>query len=146
MEAGPGGGGRDLEMIFAVTVATWQSWPVFDDVSFGMECADLLRPALERAGVALHAYCLLADHGCLVIGVPQRERLPPAVTLWKSLCAEAWRRRGGRSLWQRGYAERLRPDARSLREAAVYLLSRPVRAGLVRDPADYPLCGPAPAR
>jgi len=146
MENGPAGGGRALGAIFGVTVATWQSRPVFDDVAFGMECVDLLAPALGRAGAALHAWCLMSDHGCLLVGVPQRASLPAAVTLWKSLCGQAWRRRGGRSLWQRGYAERLLPDARALREAAAYLLTKPVRAGLVRDPADYPLCGPAAAR
>jgi putative transposase len=146
METGSAGGGRELGALFGVTVATWQSRPVFDDVAFGMECVELLGPALDRAGAALHAYCLMADHGCLLLAVPRRDRLPAAVTLWKSLCGQAWRRRGGQALWQRGYAERLLPDARALREAAAYVLAKPVRAGLVRDPADYPLCGPAAAR
>ena len=139
MEIRSGGGG--LGAIFGVTVATWQSRPVFDDASFGIECVALLVPACNRAGASLYAYCLMADHGCLLLGVPRRASLPAAVTLWKSLCGEAWRRRGGGPLWQRGYAESLLPDARSFREAASYLLGKPVRAGLVRDPADYPLCG-----
>jgi len=146
METGSAGSGRELGAIFGVTVATWQSRPVFDDLAFGLECVDLLVAALDHAGAALHAYCLMADHGCVLLGVPRRDRLPPAVTIWKSLCGQAWRRRGGQSLWQRGYAERLLPDARAVREATAYLLAKPVRAGLVRDPADYPLCGPTALR
>jgi hypothetical protein len=146
MDTGSAGGGRDLRAIFGVTVAAWPSRPVFDDVAFGRECVDLLAPALDRAGADLHAYCLISDHGCLILGVPRGDRLAPAVALWKSLCAQAWRRRGGQSLWHRGYAERLLPDERALRAAAAYVLGKPVRAGLVRDPADYPLCGPAAVR
>ncbi|HEY7113967.1 MAG TPA: transposase [Thermoanaerobaculia bacterium] len=146
METGSAGG-REPGAIFAVTVATWRSRPVFDDAAFGRECVELLAPACARAGASLYAYCLMADHGCLLLGVPGRASLPAAVTLWKSLCGQAWRRRGGASLWQRGYAESLLPDAGALREAAAYVLGKPVRAGLVRDPADYPLCGgPAAAR
>src|SRR5262249_50732342 len=117
-------GGRELGAIFGVTVATWPSRPVFDDAAFGMECVRRLAPACDRAGASLYAYCLMGDHACLLLGVLRMASLPAAVTLWKSLCGQAWRRRGGRSLWQRGYAERLLPDAGALREAAAYLLGK----------------------
>ena len=129
--------------VFAVTVGTSQHPPVFDDIPFGRECARLLRDACERTGARLHAYCLMPDHACLVLGLPGRVSLPEIVTGWKSLCAQAGRQRGSYApFWQRGYTERELPTPEAARLAARYVLEKPVRAGLVRDSRDYPLCGP----
>jgi REP element-mobilizing transposase RayT len=135
--------GRMASPVFAVTVGTSHHPPVFDDIPFGRECARLLRDACERTGVRLHAYCLMPDHACLVLGLPGRVSLSEIVTGWKSLCAQARRQRGSYApFWQRGYAERELPGPEAARMAARYVLEKPVRAGLVGDSRDYPLCGP----
>jgi REP element-mobilizing transposase RayT len=129
--------------VFAVTVGTSQHLPVFDDIPLGRECARLLRDACERTDVRLYAYCLMPDHACLVLGLPRRTSLPEIVTGWKSLCAQARRQRGSSApFWQRGYAERALPGPEAARLAARYVLEKPVRAGLVQNCRDYPLCGP----
>jgi putative transposase len=135
------------EIVFAVTVATSGGAAVFDEIPYGLECLRLLREACRQADVRLHAWCLMRDHACLLLGAPRRATLAAAVTAWKSLCAQA-RRPGGRepSLWQRGFSDRPIGSAEAARLAARYIIEKPVRAGLVTSPVDYPLCGPhAPA-
>lgn len=128
---------------YAVTVGTRDRVPVFDDIPFGRECARLLRDACERTGVGLGAYCLMPDHACLILRLESRTSLPAIVTAWKSLCAQARRQRGGAAaFWERGYAERELPGAEAVRLATRYVLEKPVRAGLVVQVRDYPLCGP----
>lgn len=50
------------------------------------------------------------------------------------------RKHGGR-LWQEGYHERVLRDGDDSRAVARYLLSNPVRAGLVATPIEYPYLG-----
>jgi REP-associated tyrosine transposase len=131
------------EPAFTVTVGTSPRLPVFDDIPFGLECVRLLREVCLRTDVRLYAYCLMPDHACLLLGVGAKSSLAATVTAWKSLCAQARRQRGSWvPFWQRGYAERALPGPEALRTAARYLLEKPVRAGLVKDFRDYPLCGP----
>ncbi len=128
---------------FSVTVATSPRLPVFDDIPFGLECARLLRAVCERTDAHLYAYCLMPDHAYLLLGVGSRGSLAAPVTAWKSLCGQVRRQRGGSdAFWQHGYTERALPGPEAVRMAARYVLEKPVRAGLVRDSHDYPLCGP----
>ena len=79
----------------------------------------------------------------MLLGAARRETLAAAVTAWKSLCGQARRPRGGGvSLWQRGFAERAMASPEAVSLAARYIVEKPVRAGLVADSRDYPLCGP----
>ncbi|HTO86261.1 MAG TPA: transposase [Thermoanaerobaculia bacterium] len=127
---------------FAVTVGTLSSLPVFDDIPFGQECVRLLRHVCDRTGARLYAYCLMPDHACLLVGPGGGAALRPTVTAWKTLCSRARRQRGSWvPFWQQGYAERAVAGPEALRTAARYVLEKPVRAGLVSDFRDYPLCG-----
>jgi REP element-mobilizing transposase RayT len=129
--------------VFAVTIGTASRLPIFDDIPFGLECARLLRQACERTDVRLFAWCFMPDHACLLLGIAGRTSLSGIVTGWKALCSQSRVERGGfPQFWQRGYAERALPGPEAARLAARYILEKPVRAGLVRDCRDYPLCGP----
>lgn len=134
---------RMADPAFSVTLGTLSRLPVFEDIPLGLECVRLLKQLCERTDVKLHAYCLMPDHACLLLGVGARESLAPTVASWKSLCAQARRQRGSWApFWQKGYAERALPGPEAVRTAARYVLGKPVRAGLVKDSRDYPLCGP----
>jgi len=125
-----------------VTVGTLSSLPVFDDIPFGQECVRLLRLVCDRTGARPYAYCLMPDHACLLVGLGGSAALGVTVTAWKALCSRARRQRGSwGTIWQEGYAERAVAGADALRTAARYVLEKPVRAGLVTDFRDYPLCG-----
>jgi len=129
--------------VFSVTVSTHPRRPIFDDVPFGLECVSLLKDVCRRRGAFLHAYCLMPDHASLLLGVGSREALAPPVMAWKALCGQARRQRGSWApFWERGFAERPVTGPDAVRAAARYVVEKPVRAGLVRDARDYPLCGP----
>ncbi len=138
-----GWGGSAAPPVFAVTIGTASRTPIFDDIPFGLECARLLRQACERTDVRLHAWCFMPDHACLLLGIAGRTSLSGIVIGWKALCSQARGQRGGfATFWQRGYAERALAGPEAARLAARYIQEKPVRAGLVRDYRDYPLCGP----
>jgi REP element-mobilizing transposase RayT len=126
------------DLVFAVTVATSGGAAVFDEIPFGLACLSLLREVCRQADVRIHAWCLMPDHACLLLGAGRRETLAAAVTAWKSLCA---RKGGGQRLWQRGFSDRSIGSAEAAWLAARYIIEKPVRAGLVGDAREYPLCG-----
>jgi REP-associated tyrosine transposase len=132
-----------VDPVFLVTIATAPRLPVFDDIPFGQDCARLLRQVCDKTGVRLYAYCLMPDHASLLLGTPERASLATSVAAWKSLCAQARRQRGSWApFWQQGFAERALSGPEAVRTAARYVLEKPVRAGLVGDSREYPLCGP----
>jgi putative transposase len=99
------------------------------------QCADR-----ERIGVA--AYCFMPDHlHLLTIG------LTPASDTWRFIKAAKqasgfWhsRRKGG-LLWQRYVWDRVLRSQEDTMGAVRYILANPVRAGLVREPLEYPFSG-----
>ncbi len=130
------------DLVLAVTVGTSSGLPAFDEIPFGLDCLRLLREVCRQTDVRLHAWCLMPDHACLLLGAARRETLAAAVSGWKSLCAQArGRRRSGVPFWQRGFAERVIPSPGAVSLTARYIVEKPVRAGLVADSRDYPLCG-----
>ena len=133
---------RQSGTAFAVTIATRDRQRVFSDLGFAADCVEALqRQAMDR-DVPVYAYCLMPDHAHLLIGVPFYGDLVRSIQAWKSLCYLAWRRRGyRRSFWQRSFYYRAVRREEDLRQAALYVLDNPVRAGLVEEWREYPLSG-----
>jgi REP element-mobilizing transposase RayT len=133
---------RQPGQTFSVTIGTEPRSPVFADIGLGLECVDLLKDICVDAGARGYAYCLMPDHVHLLIGVGNRKGLSTIVGGWKSLCYRTRRRRGrGESFWQRSFYDHALRREEDLRLVARYILENPVRAGLVRDPRDFPLSG-----
>jgi REP element-mobilizing transposase RayT len=63
------------------------------------------------------------------------------VSSWKQRTGFAWSRLHHGKLWQHGYWERVLRDEDDLVSIARYVIENPVRAGLVREAANYPLSG-----
>ena len=127
---------------FAITIGTSPRRPVFSDLVLARECVDALT-ALERARrCAVIAYCLMPDHAHLLVRPGRGSSVVAFVQAWKSLCYRVWRAREGKaSFWQRGFWDSAVRTEEGLREASLYILNNPVRAGLVADRAEYPLSG-----
>jgi putative transposase len=128
--------------VFSVTVSTAPKAPIFSDVAFGLGCVQLLRELRASLGNPVYAYCLMPDHVHLLLGVSQASSLGKIVGTWKSHCYRLRRRRGNSArFWQRSFYDHgLRTDE-DLNAAALYILHNPVRARLVQDFHNYPLCG-----
>jgi REP element-mobilizing transposase RayT len=85
----------------------------------------------------------MPDHAHVLIGI-ERATLLAFVREWKSRCYLIRCRRGSREpFWQRSFWDHALRNAERLPEAALYILTNPVRAGLVDDWRRYPLSGSA---
>jgi len=61
--------------------------------------------------------------------------------VWKQTVGHAWKRRTQAPLWQTGFYDRVLRESDDTRAVVRYLLNNPVRAGLVKDAADYEWSG-----
>ena len=60
---------------------------------------------------------------------------------WKRRTAFAWKRRTGERLWQDGYYDYVLRDEDAVPGIVKYIISNPIRAGLVDDVTRYPYVG-----
>jgi len=115
---------------------------VFADSEEATRFVRTIADVKRRDGFAVLAWCVMANHYHLALrtaGVP----------LWRSIRLIQWRcardhnrrlRQLG-PLWQGRYHARLVEDERYLLQLVAYIHLNPVAAGLVDDPAAYPLSG-----
>jgi putative transposase len=128
--------------LFSITIGTSPRLPVFADIPFGRECVNLLKDLRDKKGLRVYAYCLMPDHVHLLAAMTSRESISSAVRSWKSLCyRERYRRGNSVRFWQRSFFDRALRDDADFLDAAMYILGNPVRAGIVKEFHDYPLCG-----
>jgi REP element-mobilizing transposase RayT len=63
------------------------------------------------------------------------------VSMFKQRTAFAHKRAIGKTLWQRGYVDRVLRREEATLDVVACILDNPVRAGLCRDSRDYPFTG-----
>jgi putative transposase len=117
-----------------------------DCVFTDMAPIEPVRTALQRTAIdfdiAVIAYCFMPDHlHVLVEGTSERANLREFVRVFKQRSSFQWKRRHGQTLWQRSYFEHVLRGEEDTVAVARYLLSNPVRAGMVSSPEEYPLLG-----
>ncbi|HTZ33649.1 MAG TPA: transposase [Methylomirabilota bacterium] len=110
---------------------------------------DVVQPLIALLGelALLHAfdvyaYCFMPDHCHLLLcGRDRCSHLPRIVRSFKGRAAAHLRGFGYHNVWQTAYHDHVIRNDDDLRNGAAYILDNPVRAGLVRDPHDYPFSG-----
>ena len=113
----------------------------FDEVIVGMTMLEF-RQAADREEFAILAYCVMPDHSHLLVeGATHRSDFRRFVKRAKQQSGAAYALRHGAPLWQEGYYERVLRRDEDVGDIARYILWNPVRAGLVRTPAEYPYIG-----
>ena len=87
----------------------------------------------------LLAWLLMPDHGHWLVQVGEGDHLASLMNRIKSATARAYNEEARRTgaLWARAYHERLLRGDDDVRDAARYLIAKPVRAGLVKRVGDY---------
>ena len=84
----------------------------------------------------------MPDHlHLLVEGQSDDADLERFVHLLKQRTSFAYRRHHRKHLWQKGYFEHVVRDDEMTQTIAKYVLENPVRAGLVKEPLEYPFSG-----
>jgi putative transposase len=100
----------------------------------------MLEEHAGKAGVAIHAYVLMSNHFHLLATPETAEGIPGLMQAVGRRYVRYFNQRQGRTgtLWEGRYKSTLIQAERYLLACMVYIDLNPVRAGLVRDPADYP--------
>ena len=100
----------------------------------------LLEEHASKSGVAIHAYVLMSNHFHLLATPETAEGIPAMMQAVGRRYVRYFNQQQGRTgtLWEGRYKSTLIQAERYLLACMVYIDLNPVRAGLVRDPADYP--------
>ena len=101
-----------------------------------------IRRAARAEQFAILAYCFMPDHVHLIVqAIGEAADLKRFTTRAKQFSGYAHAKPGGNRLWQRYLYEHVLRDDETTTPAVRYVLTNPVRAGLVRRPQDYPFLG-----
>ncbi len=101
-----------------------------------------LRQCTVASAFAILAYCFMPDHlHLLVEGMWASSDLRHLLRLWKQRTAFEWMHTTGEVLWQRGYYDRILRTDEDTAAVAEYILTNPIRAGLVSEIRHYPFLG-----
>jgi REP element-mobilizing transposase RayT len=116
--------------------------PVFEDAGVASETlAHFLRASAEESFAVL-AHCLMPDHAHLLVrGFSATSDLRLFVKTAKEKSGRAYSKQCEKQLWQEGYFDRVLRDDAEARTYAVYIVTDPVRSGLVTKVTDYQFVG-----
>jgi putative transposase len=106
-------------------------------------CArDQILRAAASLDMAEIAHCFMPDHGHLLVeGCSETADALAFVHRAKQLSAYAFSQSLGQKLWQPSFFDRILRDDEASLSVARYIFENPVRAGLVKNPEDYPFLG-----
>jgi REP element-mobilizing transposase RayT len=125
-----------------LTMCSDQRRIVFGDPLNATAARDELLRTADACAVEVIAYCFMPDHlHALFEGLSADSELISCADLFRRRSGLAYRSRERRRLWQQGYFDRLLRSDETTIPVVKYILENPVRAGLVRDPGDYPYSG-----
>lgn len=107
------------------------------DYRLYLEC---LGEAALRYGVAIHAWVLMTNHVHLLATPVGAQSIPRAIQSVGRRYVQLWNHAHGRTgtLWEGRYHAAVIDSERYLLTCMCYIELNPVRAGLVKDPAEYP--------
>jgi REP element-mobilizing transposase RayT len=131
---------RGRKCVF-ITCATFARHQAFADTATSARLLEALR-AETRDSIELTAFCLMPDHGhFLLAGLDDEADLLRAVNRWKQRTAFEYARAHRRRLWQGSYWDWLLRSEEDEFTVARYIVSDPLRSGLVTNILDYPHWG-----
>ncbi len=125
-----------------LTICTGQRRKLLTDPRLVKLLTSELTRQFRSHGFSIFAYCFMPDH-CHVLAASLTETsdLAKAVRAFKGVSAARARSLGIRNLWQRDYYDHILRSSESFHSVAAYIFENPVRAGLVKNPHDWPFSG-----
>ncbi|SDT17529.1 REP-associated tyrosine transposase [Pseudomonas granadensis] len=132
----------ECNRIYLLTTNTYRRIPVFRDFALGRLVAEQLQSAHDHGVVNSLAWVVMPDHFHWLVEL-QQGSLGDLMQKTKSLSTKAVNRSAGFkiTLWQKGFHDRALRREEELVNVARYVVANPLRAGLVKKLADYPLWG-----
>ena len=125
---------------YVLTVPTLYRRPVFRDDEAARAVCRIHTAAWPWRDASVRAWVLMPDHWHALLTLGERDTLSTLVGRFKAITSRAVedRHRVNGWLWGRGFSDRLLPAGEDPMQAARYLVSNPLRAGLVERLGDYP--------
>jgi len=125
---------------YLVTTVTLNRRPLFRDWRMGRLLVDSLRSTQVLHYADTLAWVVMPDHLHWLV-TPVTESLDAIVRRVKSCSARAINQSKGTtgSLWQKGYHDHALRKEEDIRATARYIITNPLRAGIVEHIGNYPL-------
>lgn len=126
--------------IYLVTTTTLERQPFFSDFKAAQVAAQAFEDKAVLADARLLAWVLMPDHFHGLLQLGEKTNLQDMVNRLKSASARRANRAMGREgpLWARAYHDHALRREDDLLACARYVISNPIRSGLVRRVGDYP--------
>ncbi len=126
----------------AYTTCIRNRYPFFrNDAMVGRFRSELIRFA-DKYGCWLPVYCFMPDHLHVMISGQYDSSRPKAVMDSFKTATGIWLRNNVSEVrWQRSYHDHIARCGDDWVNQAFYILNNPTRAGLVKDPYEYPFSG-----
>jgi len=126
--------------VYLVTSATMKRQPFFQDFQAGCAAARCFEDRAILGDARMLAWVLMPDHAHWLLQLGEKDDLSLVMNRLKSASArlvnQGLKRQG--SLWDSAYHDHALRSEEDLRTVARYIISNPLRAGLVRRVGDYP--------
>jgi REP element-mobilizing transposase RayT len=127
---------------YFLTFCTDQRRPTFKDADIVYQAYLQFLRAAGTHRFEIIAYCFMPDHLHFVShGTSEHSDCKAFIKAAKQYSGYAFKQRHDRRLWERYGLERVIRDDAELAATIGYIVSNPVRAGLVAHPSDYPYLG-----
>lgn len=128
---------------YFVTICASRKMPYFEDKETAQALLNILLELKSAQDYQLYCYCIMPNHIHLLLNPGTSGlALPKFVRMLKSKTAVLLlKQKKIIRLWQRSYFEHILRKSEDLVQTVDYILSNPVRKGLVEHYQDYEFCG-----
>lgn len=126
--------------VYLVTTATRQRHPLFFDFHAACAAARCFENRILLGDACMLAWVLMPDHAHWLVQMGDHHTLSTVVNRLKSASGRQVNRLLKRQgpLWQKAFHDHALRTEEDLRQVARYMVTNPLRAGLVRQMEDYP--------
>jgi putative transposase len=126
----------------SVTIGTRARAPIFANPCIAAAAVETLKIHAVKTCVPIYAFCIMPDHVHLVLGASVACDIVTFVGQFKNLAQRAaWRLGAKGTFWQPSFWDHFLRRDEQLAVAVDYVLSNPVRRGLVAAWESYPFSG-----
>jgi putative transposase len=102
----------------------------------------VLREMTQHFHIALWAYCFMPDHvHFLLEGLSEDSDILLFLGRYKQLTGYSYKQRKGIQLWQKSSYDHILRKDEAIESVVWYILTNPVRNGMVKEFQDYPYLG-----
>jgi putative transposase len=128
----------DTQRTFFITTVTWQRAPIFRKEARARLLIDVLLDYRDQGKYLLHEFVIMPDHLHLLLTPGADISVERAVQFIKGGYSYRLRKVEKIQVWQESFTNHRIRDAEDYERHCSYVRLNPVRAGLVRDAAEYP--------